>query len=369
VTSRPTPDELARAGVYDPNAPDAEERLALMLVVLERGGTIDDIARSTNLGELALDLQLRPRSDTTLAEVVHRAGLDWPRAERFVRAAGITCDPDERVTDGEAATVELLAAVSNSLLGDDATVQVARVAGYAMARVAEALVGAFRLQFELPRRSTGIAYVDVVKEYAAVADALLPGFVQTLDALLRRQIVAVADRMWSTDTDQTVVTLPRAVAFADLVGYSAAVASMSVRELTDVLVEFEERTADIVMRGNGQIVKTIGDEAMFVTEDPSDACRIATALVRAFDATPLPPVRVGIAMGDVVSVFGDVFGPDVNLAARLVGLAPPSGIVVSERVHAGCNAGLTFEALDPVALKGFPTPVTAYRLVTATVPR
>ena len=85
------------------------------------------------------------------------------------------------------------------------------------------------------------------------------------------------------------MTMSRTVGFVDLVGYTAAASTMSVRELTSVLVQFDEQTAEAVVRGNGQIVKTIGDEAMFVTEDAADACRIgldAGARLRQRSAPP-----------------------------------------------------------------------------------
>ena len=237
------------------------------------------------------------------------------------------------------------------------------MAGTAMARVADVLVGAFRLRFELPRLQGGSAYSDVVKEYSNLTEQVLPGFVQTLDVLLRRQLVAVADRVWSTDAEQTAVTLARTVGFADLVGYTAASATMSVGELATVLAAFDERVTRVVYRGNGQLVKTLGDEAMFVSESAGDACRIALQIDRDFSSGPLPPVRVGLAAGEVLSVFGDVYGPDVNLAARLVGAADSSMVVVSESVRAQCAADFRFEALDPLTLKGFVAPVTAYRLL------
>ncbi len=112
----------------------------------------------------------------------------------------------------------------------------------------------------------GMPYVDVVKEYAELTETLLPTFVSTLDAVLRRQIVAVAERMWSTDTERSIVTVQRTVGFVDLVGYTSTAASLSLRELTDVLIEFDLRTSEVVAGHHGQIVKTIGDEAMFVTE-------------------------------------------------------------------------------------------------------
>ena len=232
-----------------------------------------------------------------------------------------------------------------------------------MARIAEVLVGAFRLRFELPRLQGSSAYSDVVKEYSALTEEVLPGFVQTLDVLLRRQLVAVADRVWSTDAEQTAVTLARTVGFADLVGYTAASATMSVGELAVVLAEFDERVTGVVYRGNGQLIKTLGDEAMFVSESASDACAIALQLVKDFAASPLPPVRVGLAAGDVLSVFGDVYGPDVNLAARLVAAADSSTVVVSESVRAQSSTDFRFQALDPLTLKGFVDPVSAYRLL------
>ena len=357
----PEAEELERLGLYDPGATDASDRLELIRYVMARGATVGDVAASKNLGELALDMNLRPRLETTLGEVVQASGLEWSKAQRLLTALGLSIDPDVPTTAGEADAVRLIAVTSNDLLGEAATMQLARVAGNAMARVAETLVGVFRLRVELPRRDAGTRYVEVVKDYAEMAQTLLPAFVGTLDASLRRQIVAVADRMWSTDEERSTVMLPRTVGFVDLVGYTETTAALSVRQLTEVLVDFDNRTADVVARGSGQIVKTIGDEAMFVTEDAADACHIALDLVDA-GGGELPPVRVGLASGEMISVLGDLYGPDVNLAARLVAVADPGTAVVSEHVRAAAPSGIRFEPLAPLTLKGFSTPVEAYRL-------
>jgi adenylate cyclase len=355
------PEELARLGLYDPDGPDADERLELLTHLLSLGATVDEIRNAPNPGELALDLVIRPRTGTTFGAAADAAGVDWSTASRLFAAAGIIVRRGEPVTPDDEAGLRLLVA-SRELLGDAATIQLGRVSGSAIARIAEALVAAFRLEVELPRRNAGTAYTDFVKEYAAIAETLLPEFVRMLDALLRRQIVAVAERTWSTDEQETAVMLPRAIGFADLVGYTAAVARISSRQLADVLVAFDERIASVVLAGRGQVIKTIGDEAMFVTERAEDACRIALELVRGFGDGQLPPVRVGLAVGDVVTVFGDVYGPDVNLAARLVAIAEPSTVVVSDRVRAECEGVREFDALEPRLLKGFAEPVTPYRL-------
>ena len=74
-------------------------------------------------------------------------------------------------------------------------------------------------------------------------------------------------------------------------------------------------------------------------------------------------MRVGLAAGHVLSVFGDVYGPDVNLASRLVAVGDASTVVVSEVVRTACANAFRFDALPPLSLKGFVDPVTAYRLL------
>ncbi len=354
-------EELERLGLYDPKAADGPERLELIRYVLSRGATIEEVAATPNLGELALELDLRPRGPLTVGQVIEAVDIEWPTATRLLSALGMSTDPDEAVTAEEAETIRLFVA-STGLLGEEAAVQLARVTAAAMAKVAETLVASFRIQVEVPRRDAGARYVDLVKEYAEITTSLLPAFVRSLDALLRQQIVAVAKRMWSTDEEHSTVTLWRTVGFVDLVGYTEVTGSLSARDLAAVLIDFDERTARAVRQGNGQVVKMNGDEAMFVTEEPGDACRIALNLVAAFTGDQTPPVRVGLATGEMVSVFGDLYGLDVNLAARLVAVAEPDTVVVSQRTRDGAP-DFGFDALPALPLKGFPDPITSYKLV------
>jgi hypothetical protein len=62
----PEPDDLVRAGVYDPDAPGAGDRLELIRYALDRGATLEEVASSSGLGDLALDLTLRPGSTLTV---------------------------------------------------------------------------------------------------------------------------------------------------------------------------------------------------------------------------------------------------------------------------------------------------------------
>jgi adenylate cyclase len=80
--------------------------------------------------------------------------------------------------------------------------------------------------------------------------------------------------------------------------------------------------------------------------------------------------RIGLNVGEVlVGADGDVFGDDVNLAARLQGLAEPGGICVSDRLResVGSRLACVFEDLGPQQLKNIVRPVRAWRVVPGTV--
>ena len=48
----------------------------------------------------------------------------------------------------------------------------------------------------------------------------------------------------------------------------------------------------------------------------------------------MPDVRVGLASGAVVMRLGDVFGPPVNMAARLTGVARRNRVIIDEATAA-----------------------------------
>ncbi len=123
--------------------------------------------------------------------------------------------------------------------------------------------------------------------------------------------------------------------FADLVGFTALAQQVTDAELAEVVDQFEHLAYDVVVAGGGRVVKMIGDEVMFLLDDPVAAAEIALGLADASrDASELSDVRVGLAMGPVLEREGDAFGPTVNLASRATGIAYPGTVVVSPEVRA-----------------------------------
>jgi adenylate cyclase len=74
--------------------------------------------------------------------------------------------------------------------------------------------------------------------------------------------------------------------------------------------------------------------------------------------------RIGINVGDVVVVDGDIFGDGVNVADRLEGLADSGGICVSARVQedAAGRLDLSFDDLGEQSLKNIARSVRVYQV-------
>ncbi len=124
------------------------------------------------------------------------------------------------------------------------------------------------------------------------------------------------------------------VGFADLVGFTALSQQLPEDELAHVVGRFEAVAADVVSVHGGRLIKTIGDEVMFSADNPLAGAEIALGLSEQFRAEEVvSDVRVGMAYGPVLQYEGDLYGPTVNLAHRIVGIAYPGSVVVPEPIE------------------------------------
>nr|WP_239478875.1 adenylate/guanylate cyclase domain-containing protein [Rothia sp. ZJ1223] len=169
---------------------------------------------------------------------------------------------------------------------------------------------------------------------------VLPEILEDLEALAvygyRRQLNAAVVRLalrgekGDPDISESDLPLARGIGFADLVSYTSLSRQMNERTLASLVRSFEQKCAEIVAVGGGRIIKTVGDEIMFLTETPESAARISLALSKMIRENPdLPEARVAFVWGRVMPRLGDVYGPTVNLASRLVALAEP-GVVLTD---------------------------------------
>ncbi|MDQ6687201.1 MAG: adenylate/guanylate cyclase domain-containing protein, partial [Actinomycetota bacterium] len=85
----------------------------------------------------------------------------------------------------------------------------------------------------------------------------------------------------------------------------------------------------------GRIIKTLGDSVLFLGGSAEESVEVALDIVAVIGGdSRLPDVRVGLASGPVVLRMGDVYGPAVNLAARLTAVARRNRVIVDQRTAA-----------------------------------
>ena len=324
------------------------DALARVRKVLRAAGAsdddIDDAAGRENLDLLAVDVLTVPSGRRyTSVEVSNETGLPLAVLKRMWRALGFL-EPD----DDDALLTELDLGAARDLrqlldLGvtdPDTALQLARVLGSSMARVAEASL--LRGADALGAADDDVAAADA---FAAVAEQTLPAMARLLEFAWRRHMQAVARRAVLLraavrDAGSGPVV---AVGFADMVGFTLLSQHLGGDELAVVVRRFEEISYDVVAAHGGRVVKTIGDEVMFVVSDSAAAARIGLDLAAAYaDDDLLGDVRVGLAAGPVLVRDGDYFGATVNLAARIVQIAEPGTVLVSDDLHTmleACAAG------------------------------
>lgn len=130
------------------------------------------------------------------------------------------------------------------------------------------------------------------------------------------------------------------IVFTDIVGYSAMRSKNETAAFK--LLEFHDRIAEEIITGyRGKILKKLGDGLLICFDSVNDAFT-ATKLfqdeIKAYNAEHPDHqkllVRVGVHIGDVIEKDGDIFGNDVNIAARLQQICIPGAICFSQSAHA-----------------------------------
>ncbi len=329
-------------------------------LLLDAGATEDEIdqaAAEDVLDLLAVDRLLVPGPRRyTQEEVAERTGLDLDLLRRFWRALGFRdiVEGERAYTDLDIEAVGLFQSmVALGAAEVDTALQLARVIGSSMARIAEAEVVPGSMAIGAAEDS-----VLAADAFASVADATLPAMARLLEFVWRRHVQAATRRTMLLRTlGHTVGASPvLAVGFADMVGFTLLSQHLSEEELASVVRRFEEISHDNVTGLGGRVVKMIGDEVMFVIDGVVAAARIGLGLAEAYaDDELLSDVRVGLAVGPVLVRDGDYYGPTVNLAHRIVNIANPGTVLMSDEFHTELMAAapdeFTGQALRPRVLK------------------
>ena len=256
----------------------------------------------------------------TVAEVCKRLHASEADVVRIRTAAGLAAleDAEARFTEADVRALRTLRRLieRGEVSGDEALL-LSRTLGRNVARNAEALAPM------LVRLARGVP--------PAVARDRLDALEAVITQLWRRHLLAAATREAGAADGSTAREL--VVGFADMAQYTAVSRHLDMAALEDLVSTFEAVAAEVVVDGGGRIVKSLGDEILYLADDPLAGVGIALDLVdRTRRISELPDLHVGLAAGDVLHWQGDVYGDAVNVAARLTAVARAGGVVVDGAV-------------------------------------
>ena len=148
--------------------------------------------------------------------------------------------------------------------------------------------------------------------------------------------------------------------FTDLSGSTATNERLGDEAWAKLLRDHRRTVRQCMAEHGGKEVSTQGDGFFVRFHDPGPALDCATAVqvrsrVEREQGSVLPPVRIGIHQGKAVHGDDDVLGQVVNVAARLLEVAGPHEILVTEPVADGADAA-GFVDRGLVNLKGIVQP-------------
>ena len=310
---------------------------------------------AAELRERLVDLILGHDVEFTGEQVSAKRDFEFEEAKRLWRALGfpdVTGEPVFGASDADAleAVGQLM---ETSLLDSESVHRIARALGRTMSRLADWQVEALVEQIERDIAS-GTA-TGRLERAAELAELATPKLEQLVVYAWRRHMAAAASRLEAfVSADDDVLSSVLTVGFVDLSRFTSLSNDLDDDALGHLVEDFEDDCTDVITDGGGRVIKTLGDAVLFIADEPGKGARIAFSVIAHIAARPdLPDVKVGLATGSVLSRMGDVFGPPVNLAARLTTVARSNRLLVDETTASQLGEEFEKRTLPARALRGF----------------
>jgi adenylate cyclase len=331
----------------------------------ERGHSLQEIRKASEQGRLAYGFleELFPSTEAghTIDDIAEETGLETALIERIWQSIGFPRSELEKLTAEDLQAVRYIASVIDSGFPLVAFLQLVRVYGQAMSRIADAEVRLFHLYVHEPLMRDGVPGLEMAEEMETLARDLLPLASPIMDYLHQRflQHFVEQDMVGHMEVDldekEDLGRVRVAIAFADLAGYTRFTEEVGEEEAVSLVERFIDAVTD-TLPDDARVVKTIGDEVMLVGQDVQALTDWAVGFQRLYRERPTP--RIGIHYGVVLYRDGDYFGREVNLAARVVARARGGEVIVTDSVMEAVETSdwLKFEEIGEVKLKGFDEP-------------
>jgi adenylate cyclase len=351
--------------------PAAVAHARIVARLRERGHSLQSVRRASEEGRLAygfIEDLFSHEGDPTIPfdEAAREVGLEPALLERIWASVGFAPRRPERLTEDDVRALRYISAVLAAGFPLVAFIQLIRVYGQALSRIADAETRLFHIYVHEPLMRQGIPGLQMAEEMENLAGDLLPFSSPLMDYLHQRFLREFVERdvvgHMETDLDESI-DLGRvrvAIAFADLAGWTRFTEEAGEEEALDVVEAFIDAVTDTLPE-DARVIKTIGDEVMIVGQDAAELTDWAVGFQRLWDERPM--ARIGIHQGVTLYRDGDYFGRDVNLAARVVARARGGEVLITDAVMDAMTQKdhLRFENIGQVKLKGFDEPRGLYR--------
>ncbi|HEY1716409.1 MAG TPA: MerR family transcriptional regulator [Solirubrobacteraceae bacterium] len=345
-------------------APAAIGQARVVAKMRERGHSLADIRTATEEGRLAfgfLDELLGAEPQRySLKDAARQTGLEVGLVRRLITGIGVNPETAETVSEDEVQLLRYVAAVLDAGFPLVALLQLVRVYGQAIARIADAEVRLFHLYVHEPLMRSGATGVETAEQMQSMSRQVLPLAGPILDQIHQRWLQFFVEQdvvgHMESDLDGSAVDLGRmriAIAFADLTGYTRMTEEEGELSAVDAVERFVD-AVEVTLPDEARIIKTIGDEVMIIGTDAAALADWAVGFQAMQTERPLP--RIAVHYGVALFRDGDYYGRDINIASRVSARAAGGEVLVTRPVVEVARAGLghlEFERIGEVTLKGF----------------
>jgi adenylate cyclase len=358
--------------------PAAAAHVRIIARLRERGHSLEEIREASESGRLAFGYveELLPSREGrhTLRDAARATGLEPALIERIYATMGFSTLSLQSITDEDLQMLRYAAAVLAAGFPLVAFLQLVRVYGQALAQIADAEVRLFHLYVHEPLMREGVAGLEVAEEMEELSRELLPLAAPFMNHVHGRFLLHFVEQdvvgHMEAALEEEQLDLGRlrvAIAFADLAGYTRLTEELGDEEAVGTVERFIE-AVEHTLPEDARVIKTLGDEVMIVGSDPAGLTAWAVGF-QALTASDGPQPRIGIHYGETLYRDGDYYGREVNRSARVVARAAGGEVLVTRAVVNAAAAGLRYELIGEVRLKGFSEPTEIFLALPEDSPR
>lgn len=336
------------------------------------GQSLDEITAAAKDGRLALgsaDALFSSEGGTfTLKEAAKAAGIKPEIAEQLWISMGFSTESANMVSGADVAALKRVKEVLEGGVPLGALLQVVRVASKSFSDLADAEARLIRMFVHEPLLQSGVSAEEITDVMSTLVETALPHMLPMFEYMHSRYLQQYAEQIQIENVQTGALSSPRghmdvAICFVDIAGFTRYTEEEGVEKAFE---QADRLRIDIqtTLPDSARLIKLTGDGAMIVGSEAAELARWAADFADRPDK--IFRLRIGMDFGEALYRDGDYFGGAVNMAARVLNRADAEEALATESLKSQIKnraaAGLRFQSIGKVRLKGFDEPVELYRV-------